>query len=67
MLQRRCANDNHGRAIVTVRFCATCGSVVNRNILAKGCSHEAHAGMRRAQSVYCVHCGEHLALERARR
>jgi hypothetical protein len=67
MLQRRCANDNHGRAIVTVRFCATCGSVVNQNILARGCSDQAHAGMRRTQSVYCVHCGERLAQESARR
>lgn len=67
MLQKRCANDNHGRTIVTVRFCATCGVVVNRNILTKGCSELAHAGMRRAQSAYCVHCGEGLALRSLRR
>ena len=60
MLQKRCANDNHGRAVVTVRFCASCGAVVNNNIRACRCASEQHARMRRAQSAYCVDCGEHL-------
>ena len=62
MLQKRCDNDNHGRAVVTVRHCATCGSIVNRTIVTKGCSDQEHAGRRRSQSAYCVHCGEGLAL-----
>jgi len=66
MLQARCANDNHGRAVVTVRFCAQCGSVVNGKILASRCVQESHARMRRAQSTYCVDCGEQLVLPRAR-
>ncbi len=60
MLQKRCGNDNHGRAIVTVRFCSSCGVVVNNNIRADRCPRERHARMRRAQSAYCVDCGERL-------
>jgi hypothetical protein len=67
MLRQRCANDNHGRAVVTVRFCATCGVVVNERILASGCSDQAHARMRRAQNAYCVDCGQQLALARSGR
>jgi hypothetical protein len=61
MLQKRCANDNHGRTVVTVRFCATCGTIVNRSILARGCSDQTHSGRRRARSAYCVDCGDRLA------
>ena len=60
MLQKRCANDNHGRAIVTVRFCPSCGMVVNGNIHAHPCAQETHARMRRSQSSYCVDCGQRL-------
>ena len=55
-----CRNDNHGRRIVTVRFCAECGAVVNAKILANPCHAEAHARMRRAQMPYCIDCGEQL-------
>ena len=61
MLRQRCANDNHGRTIVTVRFCASCGVIVNDAVLARGCSELGHARMRRDRSVYCVNCGERLA------
>jgi len=60
MLRERCANDNHGRAVVTVRCCPNCGGVVNEKILARGCPEEKHARMRRAQYTYCVDCGERL-------
>ena len=66
MRRERCANDNHGRAVVTVRFCSSCGSVVNENLRAGRCSPESHARMRKAQSTYCVDCGERLAQERWR-
>jgi len=61
MLRLRCANDNHGRSVVTVRFCSTCGVIVNDAIRAKGCSELGHARMRRDRSAYCVDCGERLA------
>lgn len=60
MIQKRCANDNHGRSVVTVRFCSNCGVVVNDRIVAGHCRGDQHAKMRRAQSAYCVDCGEHL-------
>jgi hypothetical protein len=60
MPRGRCANDNHGRAVVTVRFCSTCGVVVNDRIPTTRCPLEKHARMRKAQSTYCVDCGERL-------
>jgi hypothetical protein len=60
VLQQRCYNDNHARSIVTVRFCSSCGSIVNRNILIRGCADETHARMRRSRYTYCVDCGERL-------
>jgi len=60
MLRERCPNDNHGRAIVTIRFCPNCGVVVNKNILARGCPDEKHAKSRRDRNTFCVDCGEQL-------
>jgi rRNA maturation protein Nop10 len=60
MLRERCPNDNHGRAIVTVRFCPNCGEIVNGNLPARKCSEEEHAMRRRARYTYCVDCGERL-------
>jgi hypothetical protein len=62
MLRGRCANDNHARAVVTVRFCASCGILVNGTIRPKRCPAESHAQMRRFRSTYCVDCGERLAV-----
>jgi hypothetical protein len=67
MLRERCHNDNHGRAVVTIRFCPTCGVVVNESILARGCPLEKHARMRRVRSTYCVDCGQRLVQERSGR
>ena len=64
LLQKRCANDNHGRAIVTVRFCPSCGSVVNGSIHVHSCAPETHARMRRSRSSYCVGCGLRLLQDR---
>ncbi len=60
MRQQRCANDNHGRAVVTIRFCPNCGVVVNENVLARGCTEVSHARMRRSRNDYCVDCGDRL-------
>jgi len=65
--QARCGNDNHGRSVVTVRFCANCGVVVNERIRASRCPEEIHATMRRSRSTYCIHCGEQLSQARAGR
>ena len=51
MRQQRCANDNHGRSVVTIRFCPTCGVVVNENVLARGCTEVSHARMRRRETT----------------
>jgi hypothetical protein len=62
MPRERCPNDNHGRSVVTVRFCSHCGELVNGVIRTRICASESHAQMRRSQYAYCVHCGERLAL-----
>jgi len=67
MLRKLCPNDNHGRSVVTVRFCPNCGVVVNKNILAIGCHPEKHARMRRVRNAYCVDCGQGLVQERSGR
>lgn len=60
MLRERCANDNHGRAVVRIRFCPSCGVVLNEKILARGCAEEKHARSRRDRNTFCVDCGEQL-------
>ena len=67
MQRERCPNDNHGRAVVTVRFCPNCGVVVNERILARECSLEKHARMRRVRNIYCVDCGQGLVQKRSSR
>jgi hypothetical protein len=67
MQRARCPNDNHGRAVITVRFCCTCGSLVNPRAVATGCGNEKHGRMRRSQSAFCSDCGESLARSAARR
>jgi len=54
----RCTNFNHGRSNAPVRFCSTCGEVVNKNISAVTCSEEKHGKSRLNQNKYCVACGE---------
>jgi hypothetical protein len=59
--QKRCFNDNHGRMVIRIRFCPTCGEVLNRAIAAaRKCAEDAHAKMRRSQNTYCMDCGSQL-------
>lgn len=61
MLQaKRCPNDNHGRMVVRVRCCPTCGDVLNANIAARKCVPDAHSKLRRARYSYCMDCGAGL-------
>ena len=55
--RERCPNDNHGRAIVTVRFCPYCGEIVNGKIPIGTWGEEQHAKRRRARNAYCTDCG----------
>ncbi|ODS29799.1 MAG: hypothetical protein SCARUB_05100 [Candidatus Scalindua rubra] len=65
MIQKNsCPNFNHGRVNAPVRFCPTCGGVVNENIPIKSwCSEEEHAIKRRERSKYCIDCGKQLIQE----
>ena len=57
----RCPNDNHGRMVVRVRFCPSCGEVLNPSIARSKCPDDAHAKLRRARNAYCMDCGAALA------
>lgn len=56
-----CQNQNHRRAKVPVRHCASCGEIVNDQLMIKKCSDEEHNKERRDMYKYCVHCGLALA------
>ncbi|MBW1773351.1 MAG: hypothetical protein JRJ51_12860 [Deltaproteobacteria bacterium] len=58
--QSKCPNLNHRRTNAPVRFCSTCGEVVNKGILSRKCTEEEHAKKRRERNKYCVDCGEQL-------
>jgi hypothetical protein len=62
--RRPCANDNHRRRVVTVRFCPGCGGVLNDTIANRRCLETSHAQMRRERSIFCMHCGEQLVRPR---
>lgn len=55
-----CPNMNHRRANAPVGHCPNCGGVVNAALRPRPCVEADHAAGRRAQTTYCVHCGEQL-------
>ena len=55
-----CPNLNHRRSDAPVRFCPTCGELVNENIPIKKCPEEKHAKSRLERNKYCLDCGEQL-------
>jgi hypothetical protein len=57
----QCPNLNHRRTDAPVRFCPSCGGVVNANVRPVRCLASQHDVQRRNQSVFCIHCGERLA------
>ena len=57
---QRCENYNHGRVNAPVRFCPTCGEVVNKDRRIKTCTQDEPATKRRERNKFCVHCGEQL-------
>lgn len=58
--RQTCPNLNHRRSDAPVGHCPQCGSVVNAQHHATGCTEERHAAARRQQSTYCVRCGMQL-------
>jgi predicted RNA-binding Zn-ribbon protein involved in translation (DUF1610 family) len=46
--------------VVRVRFCPTCGEVLNRSITTRKCADDAHAKLRRERNAYCMDCGAAL-------
>jgi hypothetical protein len=58
--RERCPNDNHGRMVVRVRCCPTCGEVLNPNIAPRNCLEQSHSRMRRSRNKFCLDCGGRL-------
>lgn len=58
----QCVNLNHSRTNVPVRYCPTCGEVVNGSLSNVPCNDEKHAGSRRRGSAYCMDCGKRLTM-----
>jgi len=67
MRTQHCANDNHGRSVVTIRVCPNCGVVLNANIAAVRCPEHSHARARRSRNTFCVDCGDRLIQDSFRR
>lgn len=60
MSDERCINQNHSKMNVAVRYCVSCGEVVNQKISKRSCSQAEHAKSRKSGSEFCVDCGENL-------
>jgi predicted RNA-binding Zn-ribbon protein involved in translation (DUF1610 family) len=57
---RLCSNLNHRRSDAPVRFCPSCGEIVNGKVSIARCGSARHDAQRRGQSIFCVDCGERL-------
>ena len=55
MTTQQCSNFNHNRSDPSVRFCATCGKVVNQKLSIRQCGDA-----RKRRIRFCVDCGEQL-------
>ena len=60
MAIERCSNQNHTKMNVVVRFCSSCGEVVNKKIPNTHCGNEDHAKYRKNGNHFCVNCGKDL-------
>jgi hypothetical protein len=62
MIQKHinCANFNHRRADAPVRFCPTCGEIVNVKLHVKKCPDEIHRKRLKEANTFCVDCGLNL-------
>lgn len=59
-MRERCANMNHSRSNAPIKFCPTCGEIVNR--LAQGrCDKITHMALRKDRHAFCTTCGEKLS------
>jgi len=56
-----CPNLNHRRTDAPVRYCPSCGGVVNVKMTSVPCLSASHDVRRRGGSIFCVDCGERLA------
>jgi hypothetical protein len=46
--------------VVTVRYCPSCGDVLNPSIGTRKCLDDAHAKLRRERNSFCIDCGAAL-------
>lgn len=56
----RCSNMNHSRSNAPVKFCPSCGDVVNRQAPSQRCDDAKHAYRRKDRNLFCCDCGKKL-------
>lgn len=56
----KCKNFNHGRTNVSIRYCPSCGEIVNARVSKKVCKREEHERRRKEKDRYCLDCGMQL-------
>lgn len=56
----RCPNMNHGRMNAPIRFCPTCGVVVNNKASLGRCDDSKHDKRRKDRNCFCGDCGKKL-------
>ncbi len=52
-----CDNLNHRRAQVSIRYCPSCGVLLNDRLAVRQCSHAAHVAAMRDRTTFCSDCG----------
>ena len=60
----RCRNLTHTKMNVAVRFCPSCGEIVNRNLPSRPCNDSMHSKRLKDRNNFCVDCGKSLFLKR---
>lgn len=58
-----CPNLNHRHSNAPVRYCPSCGEVVNDRVRNKVSCRQEHARRRRDGYAFCIDCGERLRAE----
>ena len=56
----KCPNLNHTKANVVIRFCCSCGEVVNAKLHVRSCTEISHKMQIKERIKYCMDCGKPL-------
>ncbi len=54
-----CPNLNHGRSLITIKYCPNCGEKFN-SFTHGHCNEEKHRTRRKERYFFCIDCGKNL-------